>query len=149
MIVRAKNFSRPESLPVSALLATILVLTFTGWVAYRDRRQAIPAESSTVPGPINQAPPTVLAKPQPGQAIFRPEVTTVKEATGSKGAARLVPGDNNEGYDIGDDVTVRVFAPRPAVQRSRMPTSRIAHIGDDVTVRYFTPPQPTVHPVSK
>jgi GAF domain-containing protein len=47
-------------------------------------------------------------------------------------------GQNEVEY-IGDDVTVRHFAYKPATLHGGVKASQVAHFGDDVTVRYFTP----------
>ncbi len=150
MMKRANFLTEPKRLPGLGLAAAVLVLTFTGWFGYRGRPFS-PSGSSTVPRSTDLDRPATHPKPLGGETVAQPDVTSASLTPAKARRSRMTPkrvllGDNAI-YDIGDDVTVRLFTPRPAVQRARAPKSRISHIGDDVTVRYFSPSQPTARPV--
>ncbi len=150
MMHRMKDLSDSRRLGAVALASVAVMLAFAAWTAYRGHGAAAPFESSTLPKSTDVDSPAVLPKPLPSKALVQTEIAPGKEARPSRTVAkqRVRAGDNGV-YNIGDDVTVRVFTPRPAVQRSRAPKSRVAHIGNDVTVRYFTPTEPAPKPVSR
>jgi len=132
-----------------AVAAVVVVLGFTGWITYSGHRAASPSESSAPPGlntvdqpvPFQASRPTQASKTSAVQPVPAPE----KMAGRSRPTPRRVRVGENEVDYINDDVTVRLFTNKPAVQRKPLNHGQVAHIGDDVTVRYFTPQPAATH----
>ena len=115
----------------------ILAIVMVAWID-RHLEESIVGdlETATSYGAGQPAPPVSL-KPLTG---IHPSVTRTggraKESKGPLSAFRRVQlGPNEVDYDA-EDVTMRLFAPRPVPGRLRQ-VSRQVNIGDDVTVRYF------------
>ncbi len=150
-LTRAKRVSYVTShlrLRTLALVSAAVLVAFTGLIAYKRHTPASSLESSTLPKSTAPDQPEIVAKPLPGKTVAEPELMPAKVGSGRVAHRRLRLAESEIQY-FGDDVTVRIFSPKPAAQRSLAPKSRVTHFGNDVTVRYFTSPQPIVHPVSR
>ena len=143
MVQRAKEVASQKFRWNVALAAVATVFGLTFWIAYGDRGPASPLRSSDPRSTERQQVQVESMKPTPveaasgtskGQAAPSP----VKEERPASTMVRRVRVGQGEVYYIGDDVTVRHFAHRPAAQHKQAVESRVAYIGDDVTVRYFT-----------
>jgi hypothetical protein len=126
-----------------ALETIAIVLAFAALVVFRGRVPAGSLESSTLsksPTIQQQARPAELL---PEKSEFAPKASpaaSISESRHTSNALKRVQVGRNEVDYVADDVTVRVFIPKPTAKRRRTPDSRIAQFGDDVTVRYFAPP---------
>jgi GAF domain len=125
-----------------ALETIAIVLAFAALVVYKGRVPAGSLESSTLshsPAIEQQARP---AEPLPADGEFAAKPSpaeSVSESRHTSNALKRVQIGKNEVDYVADDVTMRVFTPKPAAKRSRTPDNRTAQFGDDVTVRYFAP----------
>jgi hypothetical protein len=134
--------SQTEALPIFrhvldvAIAAMILVAT-VGLVLSREHaRVSLPAPTaSPAVNPITQ-PETAVSSPA---APSSPN-SAVEDAIlpGTKPSPRRRTSSAGQVRHFGDDVTVRYFAPKDAVARSR-DEIEVHRIKDDVTVRYFRP----------
>ena len=68
----------------------------------------------------------------------------VGKAARSKGR-RVRVGDDEIDY-ISEDVTVRHFARKPAVQQAPLGVDQVEYVSEDVTVRHFAPKLAVVPP---
>jgi len=117
-----------------AIAAMILVAT-VGLVLSREHaRVSLPAPAVS---------PAVTPVTQPETAVSAPAApsspnSTVEDAIlpGTKPSPRRRTSSAGQVRHFGDDVTVRYFAPKDAVARSRDDTE-VRRVKDDVTVRYF------------
>ena len=126
-----------------ALETVAIVLAFAALVVYRGRVPAGSLESSTLshsPAIEQQARP---AEPLPEKSEFAAKpspAAPINESRHTSNALKRVQVGKSEVDYVADDVTMRVFTPKPTAKRTRTPDGRIAQFGDDVTVRYFAPP---------
>lgn len=147
-VIATKFMKRAERVPwfnrpwIVELAAVVTVVVVTCWIGYSDRYPASFSRSSGQQRAIaieEQAPlPPQKVRPLKGRFIFQAEPDSVEQA---RTAVRLqrVGFAENEIVHIGDDVTVRYFAPKPAPHAVPVGQYKVVHIGEDVTVRYFTP----------
>jgi hypothetical protein len=123
-----------------ALVVTVLVIAC--WIAYSDRDPASFLRSSGLQRSIaieEQAPlPPQKAMPAKDRFMFQAVSGSVEQARTDTRLQRVGFAEN-EVVHIGDDVTVRYFAPKPAPHGVPVRRYQIVHIGEDVTVRYFRP----------
>jgi hypothetical protein len=139
---------RPKELPWHkrrrslTLAAVAISLVLTCWITVSHRRSASPLGSSARPksNPVEQhvpvLPATMLAE---GTSKVSTAPVPVREAKVVRAVLQRARVLENEVKYIGDDVTVRYFARKPARHRVRVGGNEVDYIGDDVTVRYFTP----------
>jgi uncharacterized protein YjeT (DUF2065 family) len=140
MVQRATDVISDKPLRSLALAAVVTGFGLTFWIAHTGRGPASSLGSSALSGSTAiKSFQTGNAKPAEGPSTGQPAPVPVKEARLAAVRARRVWADQNEIYEIGDDVTVRHFNYKPARQRKGAGSSRVAYIGEDVTVRYFTP----------
>jgi putative methionine-R-sulfoxide reductase with GAF domain len=133
--------------------AVVTVLVTASWIAYSYRRPASPSGALTrqrwnVPG---QQAPFMPQEPVPAELdLSKPQTPSVAIEPVRKVARRTYRtvrvGDNEIDY-ISDDVTVRRFFPRPALQQVRGPDYQVEYISEDVTVRHFKPKRAIVSPI--
>lgn len=114
------------------------------WAAY-GRPPALHLGSSTPPGSGGDIEHSVrfdsaTAKPAGGTIGAAMPGSGQPPALAKTRVRRIRVGQNEVEY-IGDDVTVRHFAYKPATLHGSAKANRVAHFGNDVTVRYFTPNQ--------
>jgi hypothetical protein len=132
----------------AAAVAAVLVLAC--WITYTDRRPTSPVKASALQrlNPIEQQLPIVPTKRVLANSISKPPIALRLNEKGKKAVRAMphrVPDRNSQVRYIGEDVTVRYFAPDPARQRVLGRNNQVRHISEDVTVRYFTP-HPAVAP---
>ena len=138
--------------------AVVTVLVTASWIAYSSRRPAspsgaLPRQRASVP---EQPAPFRPQEPVPTElGISRRQTASVSIGPGRKVARRryrtVRVGDYEIDY-ISEDVKVRHFFPKPALQQVRGPDYQVEYISDDVTVRHFKPKLPIVspsHPVDR
>jgi len=109
------------------------------WIAY-DRRPASPAGTLSLQrsNAVQQQTPFVPAKPAPSNRPPKAQTAAggAEEAKSPSSAFKRVRIGPNEIDYIAEDVTMRHFTTKPALQRVRGGYKEV-HIGEDVTVRYF------------
>ena len=120
-----------------------IALVLTCWIALRGRRPTPHLGSSAPPRSIaiEQQVPFLPAQamPEKGTTEVQTAPVPVREPRVATATFQRVRVAENEVDDIGEDVTVRYFTPKPAPRRARVGENGFAYIGEDVTVRYFTP----------
>jgi hypothetical protein len=128
---------------VAAVVFTALVIAC--WIAYSDRHPASPLGASALQrsNALEQQVPFVSAKQLPENSTTKPQTAPV--ATEEARAARTTPqrvrvGENE--VEIGEDVTVRYFAPKPAVVPPTGPVPSAAQPAD----RSLPVPETSVSP---
>jgi hypothetical protein len=141
---RAQEVSWNRRRRTIALAAGIAAFALVFWAAY-GRGPALHLGSSTPPGSggdIEHSDPFDSVKAKSAGGTIRTAVpgSGQQPALARTKVRRIRVGQNEVEY-IGDDVTVRHFAYKPATLRGGVKASRVAHFGSDVTVRYFTPSQ--------
>jgi hypothetical protein len=141
---RAQEVSGNKRRRTIALAAGTAAFALIFWAAY-GRGPALHLGSSTPPGSggdieHSERFDSVKAKSAGGTRRTAMPGSGQQPALARTKVGRIRVGQNEVEY-IGDDVTVRHFAYRPATLRGGVKASRVAHFGNDVTVHYFTPNQ--------
>ena len=133
-----------------AAVATMLVLTC--WLVLSHRRPASPLGPSVLQrsAAIEQRLPfpAVKVARAKGTSMVQTALVPATEARTARTTLQRVRVGDSQVVHLGDDVTVRIFAPKPTLQPVRVGVSLVVHLGDDVTVRYFTA-EPAVMPPTR
>ena len=113
--------------------AVVTALVIACWIAYSDRRPASPLGASAPQrsNAFEQQVPFVPAKPVPANSTSKPQTAPVatQETRAARTTLQRVRVGENE-VDIGEDVTVRYFAPKPAVVPPTGPVPSAAQPAD-------------------
>jgi hypothetical protein len=125
--------------------AVAVVLVVASLIAYTYRRP-LPPVSTAEPEKSNTVEQQVsLPRTDPGsetKGILTPQTASVpmKDVGKAPGSTprRVRVGDYEIDY-LSEDVTVRHFAPKRAVQQAPLAGYRVEYLSDDVTVRHFAP----------
>jgi hypothetical protein len=136
----------------AGLATAVVVFLIVTWFAYNQRRPARPLSAVAHPRPDSveqQGPlvPTELGSTK--KHISTPQTASLPMNNASK-AARSTPrrvkiGDDEVDY-ISEDVTVRHFKRKPAVQLAPLGVDQVEYVLEDVTVRRFAPKLAVVSP---
>jgi GAF domain len=124
-------------------VAVAALLVIACWIAYRDRRPALPFGASALQiSNVEQQIPFEPAKRVLANSTSEPQtMLDLKEEEWK--AARTMPKwvwvGNTELDYVTQDVTVRYLTPKHAPQRVLDRNEQVRYISEDVTVRYFTP----------
>ena len=148
---RAKRFpSRLRMGKIADLAAVIIVFVTASWIAFSDGRPVLPTEAVVAPQRSNngtQQGPTEVGSAR--KDVSTPQTTSVL-MKGVRIAARSTPRRAKVGeYEIdyiSEDVTVRHFTSKPALQQTPPREGQVEYVSEDVTVRHFAPKLAVVSP---
>jgi hypothetical protein len=155
----ASRKPRPKRVPLysrmqkgAGLATAVVVLLIATWFAYTHRRPVRPLSAVAHPRPntVEQQEPLVPTElGSTKKHISTPQTASVPMNNASK-AARSTPrqvkiGDDEVDY-ISEDVTVRHFKRKPAVQLPPLGVDQVDYVSEDVTVRRFAPKLAVVSP---
>ena len=146
------NISQLNIPQLSAVAAAVVAIVIVGWSAHGSRRVTAPEtpELQTT-NSVEQQAESASARLIPVNASHLQSsapIAAPAKKTSESGFRRVRVGGNEIDY-VTDDVTIRYFAPSPALQPLRAYNQ--VEFGNDVTVRYF-PSAPVVsatHPVNR
>jgi hypothetical protein len=135
---------------VADLAAVVIVLVSASWISYSYRRPALPTEEVLARRRSNIVTQQVPAEIAPGKKdVSTPQTASVPMKDVWK-AARSAPRRVKVGeYEIdylSEDVTVRHFTGKPALQQALHGDDQVKYVSEDVTVRHFAPKLPVVSP---
>jgi hypothetical protein len=114
--------------------AVVTALVIACWIAYSDRRPASPLGAAALQRSnalVEQQVPFIAAKPVPANSTSKLQTAPVatQETNAARTTLQRVRVGENE-VDIGEDVTVRYFAPKPAVVTPTGPVPGAAQPAD-------------------
>ena len=134
--------------------AVVIVLAMACWIAYGPRRPASPLENSggqtaSAIEPQQQVPFGSAEQGSAKKDMSSPQTASVTTNDVRK-TARITPrrvkiGDEEIDY-ISEDVTVRHFKHKPAMQQVRSGDDQGEYVSEDVTVWHFAPKLAVVPP---
>ena len=125
--------------------AVVIVLVIASWIGYTYRRPAFPLNLVTPerPSAIGQQASSIPTELVPIAKEMSPLQTASDSMEDrkktSRGTPRRVWVGNDEIDYLSEDVTVRHFRPKPALQQARIGDYQVDYISEDVTVRHFRP----------
>jgi hypothetical protein len=150
-VAAAKRFpSHMRMGKIADLAAVIIVFVAASWIAFSDGHPVLPADRVLAPQRSNngaQQRATEVGAARKDSSTPQPTSAPMKEArtTGGSTPRRVKAGEYEIDY-ISEDVTVRHFISKPALQPTSPRDGQVEYVSDDVTVRHFPPKLAIVSP---